>query len=90
MSVSIDLPPSLEDSLRRDIADLDRHAKEALLIDLYRKERITKPQLAAALGVTRFEANEVLNRWNVTEDLPTVDEIFQEAQTLAELRKGAD
>jgi hypothetical protein len=89
MSVSITLPPPLEASLRREIADLDQHAKEALLIDLYRKVRITKLQLATALGLTRFEVNEVLNRWNVTEDLPTVDEIFQEAGQLAEFRKHA-
>ncbi len=87
MSVSITLPPPLEESLRREIADLDQHAKEALLIDLYRKERITKHQLATALGMTRIEVNDVLNRWNVTEDLPTVDEIFQDAEKLAELRK---
>ncbi|QEG35977.1 UPF0175 family protein [Bythopirellula goksoeyrii] len=86
MSVCIELPPTLEESLRREIADLDQLAKEALLVDLYRKERITKHQLATALGMTRFEVNDVLNRWNVTEDLPTVDEIFREAKQLAELR----
>ncbi len=75
MSVSIELPPILEESLRREIADLDQLAKEALLVDLYRKERITKHQLATALGMTRFEVNDVLNRWNVTEDLPTLAEI---------------
>ncbi|MGL4512420.1 MAG: UPF0175 family protein [Lacipirellulaceae bacterium] len=89
MSVSITLPPSLEESLRRDIADLEQHAKEALLIDLYRRERITKPQLAAALSMTRFEVNDVLNRWNVTEDLPSVDEVFSAAEALASLREHA-
>ncbi len=47
MPVSITLPPPLEESLRREIGDLDHHAKKALLVDLYRKERITKPQFAA-------------------------------------------
>jgi hypothetical protein len=90
MSVNITLPPTLEESLRRDIADLDQHAKEALLVDLYRKQRITKPQLATALGMTRFEVNDVLNRWNVTEDLPSADEILSAAETLGALREHAE
>ncbi len=80
MSVSIILPPPLEESLRREIGDLDRHATEALLVDLYRTERITKPQLAAALGLDRFEVNGVLNRWNVTEDLLTTLELNRQVE----------
>jgi hypothetical protein len=75
MSVCIELPAQLEESLRREIADLDQLAKESLLVDLYRQERITKHQLAGALGLDRFTVNDVLNRHNVTEDLPTLDEI---------------
>lgn len=82
MSVCIDLPIQLEESLRRDIADLDQVAKESLLVDLYRQERITKHQLAEALGLDRFEVNTVLNRHNVTEDLPTLDEIERQVAVM--------
>jgi hypothetical protein len=41
LSVTIDLPTQLETTLRREMADLDRAAKEALLAEFYRQERIT-------------------------------------------------
>ena len=82
MSVSINLPPTLEESLRRDIADLDQVAKESLLVELYRHERITKHELATALGIDRFAANDVLNRFGVTEDLPSADEIRQQVDAM--------
>lgn len=75
LSVTITLPPSLEESLRRDVANLDDVAKEALLVELYRHEHITKRELAKALGIDRFAANDVLNRFGVTEELPTLEEI---------------
>lgn len=82
MSVCIELPPQLEDSLRREIGDLDQLAKESLLIDLYRKEHITQHQLAIALGIDQFSVNDLLNRHGVTEDLPTADEIRQEVAAI--------
>jgi len=82
MSVSINLPPTLEETLRRDIADLEQVAKESLLVELYRHQRITKHQLAAALGIDRFAANDVLNRFGVTEDLPTLEEIERQVETI--------
>ena len=82
MSVSINLPPTLEESLRRDIADLDQVAKESLLVELYRHERITKHQLATALGIDRFAANDLLDRFGVTEDLPTLEEIELQVETI--------
>ncbi len=85
MDVCIELPPQLEEALRRDIADLDRVAKESLLVELYRHERITGHQLATALGLDRFAVNGVLNRHNVTEDLPTADEIFSQVAAIEAL-----
>ncbi len=82
MAVCIELPPQLEETLRRDIADLDRVAKESLLVEFYRHERITKHQLATALGLDRFSVNEVLNRHNVTEDLPTLEEIERQVAVM--------
>lgn len=90
MTVSIQLPPPLEETLRRQVDDLDQHAKEALLVDFYRHERITKGELATALGMTRMEVNSVLNRWNVTEDLPTAEEIMQEVAAIEARRQRTE
>lgn len=82
MSVSIELPIELEAQLRRQIADLDRAAKEALLVELYRQERITSHELASALCINRFAADELLRRHGVTEDLPTVADVQAEVAGL--------
>lgn len=82
MSVCIELPTELEAALRRQIADLDRAAKESLLVDLYRQERITSHELASALGIDRFAADELLGRHGVTEDLPSLAELKSEVEGL--------
>jgi predicted HTH domain antitoxin len=74
MAVTIELPIEIERELRRDIANLDQAAKEAMLIELYRQDKLTHHQLAAALDLDRFETEAVLKKHNVTEDFPTDDE----------------
>ena len=62
MSISFDLPASVEDQLRRELADLDVVAKEALLVELYRQGRITHHQLGLSLGLERHETDGLLKR----------------------------
>lgn len=85
MSVCIELPAALEAALRSQISDLDQTAKQALLLDLYRSEKITRHELGAALGIDRFSVDELLNRYGVTEDLPTAAEICQEADEVEQI-----
>ena len=86
MSVSFELPIELEQQLRHEMADLDHVAKEAALVELYRREKITHHELATALGLDRFETEELLKRHNVTEDLITLAEFDEQ---LASIRKLA-
>lgn len=82
MSVCINLPAELEASLRRQVADLDQQAKEALLVDLYRHGALTHHELATALGMERFEVDRFLNDQGVVEDLPTAASILQEVKDI--------
>lgn len=82
MPVCIDLPTELESQLRREIVDLDGAAKEALLVELYRQELITSHELALAMGLDRFAANDLLARHGVTEDLPSHAELQAEVAEL--------
>ena len=86
MAVTFQLPADLEQDLRRGLRDLDAEAKEALLVSLYRRRRLSHAALARALGLDRFETEDLLRRHNVTEDLGTVEEYLSEAAALAELR----
>lgn len=85
MPVSFELPAHIEETLRRELGDLDQAAKEAALIELYRQGRVSRPDLAAALGLSRYETDGVLKRYGVTEDLPTPAELEQDFDMLRRL-----
>jgi predicted HTH domain antitoxin len=85
MSVTIELPPDVESRLRAANPHLDSEAKEAMLVELYRQEKLSRYELSQALGVSRLETDAVLKKHNVTEDLPTVEELeedLRQAQSL--------
>ena len=86
MAVSFHLPTDLEHELRNKLSDLDAQAKEALLVALYRQGKLSHFALSKALGLDRFETEDVLRRHNVTEDLGTVQDYLSDAATLAKLR----
>lgn len=75
MAVTFELPQEMERSLRRELGDLDRIAKEAALVELYRQDRITAFELSQALNLSRHETEALLKRHKVTEDLPTEAEL---------------
>jgi hypothetical protein len=82
MSLHVDLPPDLENQLRAQSPNLDAEAREAMLVELYRQDKITRYQLSLGLGLTRFETDAVLKKHNVTEDQPTLEELEED------LRRG--
>jgi Uncharacterised protein family (UPF0175) len=85
MAVTIELPPDFEERLRAETPDLDAEAKEALLVELYRRDKLSRYELALALGRSRFEIDAVLKKHNVTEDLPTPEEVEEDLRRAKEL-----
>ena len=85
MAVTIDLPPDVEQRLRAENVDLDGAVKEAMLVELYRQEKLTHYELSQALGLDRFEADAVLKKHNVTIDLPTPEELDANLRRLREI-----
>lgn len=85
MAISIHLPEDLEQALRREVGDLDKAAKEALLVDLYRQAKLTGTQLRRALGLSRIQADDLLKRHEVYLDL-TAEEVASESAGLRKLR----
>jgi Uncharacterised protein family (UPF0175) len=88
MSVTFHLPDDLEQQLRRELSNLDELAKEAVLVELYRQEKLKHHQLTTALGLDRFETEDLLKRHNVTEDLITVAQFNSQLATLRKLVGG--
>jgi hypothetical protein len=87
VAVTFDLPTNLEQELRGQLADLDGQAREALLVAMYRTGRLSHVALCQALGLDRLEAEELLHKHNVTEDLGTVDDYLAEVRSLQALRE---
>jgi len=88
MAVSFQLPSDLEQNLRQELNDLEGKAREALLVTLYRQGKISHLALSQALGLDRFETEDVLQKHNVTEDLGTLEDYLSDARTLETLRKS--
>jgi predicted HTH domain antitoxin len=86
MAVSFQLPSELEQNLRRDLKDLEGEAKEAFLVTLYRQGKLSHLALSQALGLDRFETEDLLHKHNVTEDLGTLQDYLEDAHTLEKVR----
>jgi len=78
MAISIELPTGIEEKLRAELGDLSAAGKEAMLVELYREGRISHGELAEGLGLSRYQADGVLKRHNVTEDLLCSDELAEQ------------
>ena len=85
MNISFEIPPGIEQELRTNGRDMNREAKEAYLIELYRQEQITHHQLAEALGLSRYETDGVLKRHKVWLEL-TPEELAAQAASLRDAR----
>jgi predicted HTH domain antitoxin len=60
MTISFELPHDIEQQAGGQGSDLSREAKEAYLVELYRRHKISLYQVAEALGLSRVEADGVL------------------------------
>lgn len=86
MTVTIELPKELEESLRAQFDNLDAAAKEAALVEFYRQEKLAHHELAHALGLSRYETDGVLKRHGVFYDL-SLEELEEQLQILRSGRK---
>ncbi|QEH38986.1 hypothetical protein OJF2_75980 [Aquisphaera giovannonii] len=85
MTITFEIPGDIEEQLWSSGADPNQTAKELLLIELYRQRRITHHRVAQALGLSRYEVDGLLKRYDVPLDL-TLDELRAEALCLRGLR----
>jgi len=80
--IQIQLPGDIEQQLRRELGDLNRVAKEALLLQAFREGKLTHYDLAQALGLDRFQTNAFLRRHNVFEGSLTLEDLEEDRKTL--------
>jgi hypothetical protein len=90
MSVTFQLPDDVELMLRGRPLDLAAEAKEALLVSLYKRGELNHKQLSSALGLDRFATDAVLNKHQVTEDLPSIEDVREQLRTSRALTIGRE
>ena len=86
MAITFELPTEIEAALRNELGNLEQAAKEAALIELYRRHVLTHHQLAEALGLSRFETETLLKSHGVHYDL-TLEEVRAESASLSRVCK---
>ena len=85
MNISFEIPGEIERELGTDGADLSGEAKEAFLVDQYRRDRISMHQLVRAMGLSRYEAEDIVKRHGVALE-STVDELRADGEFLRHVR----
>lgn len=88
MTVSFHIPPVIQEAIARSGLDPATTFKEAGLVELYRRGQISHGALADALGIARMEADAILRRYDVTDDLLTSDELRDQVDALRGLVAG--
>ena len=82
MAVTIQLPNDVEERLRAETPNLDAEAKEALVLDLFRRGKLSHYELSRVLGFDRFQTDAYLKRHNVVEGSLTMEDLNEQAETL--------
>ena len=82
MSVTIQLPADVEQRLRAAIPNLDEELREASVLELFRRGRLSHYELSRVLGLDRFETDSYLKRNNVAEGSLTMKDLDEQGETL--------
>ncbi len=90
MAVTIQLPPDVEQRLRAAMPDLDAELKEASVIELFRRGKLSHHELSLVLGLDRFETDAYLKRHNVYEGSLSWDDLEADRRTLEHLLPQED
>ena len=86
MTISFELPQNIEQQVRTNGSDLNREAKMAYLLDLYRQDRISHAQLREALDVSFHEAECLIKEHGAGHDI-SVEEFEAEREYLRRVRQ---
>ena len=82
MSISFELPQQIESDLTALYGDLSAAAKEAMLLEMYRRQELSHRQLADCLGLERAELNALLKRRGIWTSSPSLEDLQKDSETL--------
>jgi predicted HTH domain antitoxin len=80
MTITFDIPQSIQQRVLSEGADPNREAKLAYLIDLYRQDRITHDDLSEALGLEFHQTQQLIKEHGAGDDFNLAD--FEAERTM--------
>lgn len=86
MTITFEMPPNIERRVRMEGIDPSREAKEAYLIELYRRERISHDELSEALGLGFHQTQQIIKDHGAGDDF-TLAEFEAERAALREMER---
>ena len=87
MDVNFEISEDVAAQLRSSGTDLNQLAKELLLVESFRRGVVTHAQLAQALGLDRFETDELLQRHRIYEQSLTMEDLESDRRNLEQVLK---
>jgi predicted HTH domain antitoxin len=85
LTVTLNLPPDVEEKLRQGTSDLDNDVKEAYALELFRRGKLSHHELSRVLELDRFETDSFLKRHNVFEGSLTLEDLEADLNSLRDL-----
>jgi predicted HTH domain antitoxin len=87
LTVTVELPREVEEKARAEGVQFEVPVREAVALELYRKEMISLPELSRMLGLDRFETTALLQRREIYVGALTMEDL-EEQQRIMERVMG--
>ena len=84
-TVRLELPPEIEQRLRKENPDISKEVQEAFVLELFRRGKISHCELSHVLGLDRIETDSYLKRHGAFEGSLTNEDLEADYQTLRQL-----
>ena len=84
-TVRLELPPAIEQRLRKDNPDISKEVQEVFVLELFRRGKLSHYELSYVLGLSRSETDAYLKLHKVFEGSLTNDDVEADYQTLRRL-----
>ena len=85
MSITFDLPDQIESDLTKQYGDLSSAAKEAMLLEMFRRGVLSHHQLSDCLNLDRASTNALLKSRGIWTASPTLAELQSDSDTVERL-----
>ena len=88
-TVRFELPPDIEQRLRKETPDISKEVQEVFVLELFRRGKLSHYELSRVLGLDRIETDVYLKKHGVFEGSLSLEDLESDYQTLQNLNSKA-